>query len=172
MRILPCVLVFGLMACSAAHQRPVTQTTQPAATAAKPSASPPPPGQVNPNQATNDRLAQQQLEKIAGHENEPAEQVFKNVQWFKGVPAKRLLLIMNMGYSRALGVACTHCHVEEDFASDDKHAKKAAREMAAMHKLINEQLKAMQHLEKKAKDPVINCSTCHRGAVDPMAGER
>jgi alpha-beta hydrolase superfamily lysophospholipase len=57
------------------------------------------------------------------------------------VPSERLLLIMNLGYSRALGVSCTHCHMEEDFSSDDKRPRRAAREMAAMHRMINDQLK-------------------------------
>ncbi len=75
---------------------------------------------------------------------------------------------MNGGYSRALGVACTHCHVEQDFASDDKRPKRAAREMAVMHKMINEQLGKMQNLETKPDLRAINCSTCHRGAITPM----
>jgi hypothetical protein len=123
------------------------------------------------NQQINDRFAKQIQERIAGHEKEPAEQVFKNIQWFKGTPAGRLVLIMNLGYSRALGVNCTHCHVEQDFASDDKRPKRAAREMAAMHRGINEQLKKMENL---TPDPnrAINCSTCHRGAIDPTASDR
>src|SRR5215471_72324 len=123
----------------------------------------------SPIQEVNDRFVKQISDRIAGHEKEPAEQVFKNVQWFKGVPAGRLLLIMNLGYSKALGVACTHCHMEQDFASDDKRPKRAARDMAAMHRMINEQLKKMQNLEPKP-NRAINCSTCHRGAIDPMAG--
>ena len=39
---------------------------------------------------------------------------------------------MNYGYSRALGVSCMHCHVEQDFASDEKRPKRAAREMAGI----------------------------------------
>lgn len=77
---------------------------------------------------------------------------------------------MNLGYSRALGVNCTHGHVEQDFSSDDKRPKRAAREMAAMHHNINEQLKNMQHLEPNP-NRAINCSTCHRGAIDPMASD-
>ena len=34
-------------------------------------------------------------------------------------------------------------HVEEDFSSDDKRQKRAAREMAKMHRMINEQLGRM-----------------------------
>jgi formate-dependent nitrite reductase cytochrome c552 subunit len=79
---------------------------------------------------------------------------------------------MNGGYSRALGVSCNHCHVEQDFASDDKRPKRAAREMAVMHRMINEQLKKMQNLETKSEERAINCATCHRGAINPMSSER
>ncbi|HEX9944298.1 MAG TPA: c-type cytochrome [Thermoanaerobaculia bacterium] len=126
--------------------------------------------QKSANDEVNQRFLKQFSERIAGQENQPAEQVFKNIQRLKGVPAGRLLLIMNRGYSRALGVACTHCHVEQDFASDDKRPKRAAREMMVMHRMINEQLKKMQNLEGSPEDRAINCSTCHRGAIDPMAG--
>ena len=39
---------------------------------------------------------------------------------------------MDVGYSRALGVSCTHCHDDQKFASDEKRPKRAAREMAGM----------------------------------------
>jgi hypothetical protein len=125
--------------------------------------------QANPNQDLNDRLAKQVLEKLAGHENEAAEKVFKNIQipWFKSVPAGRFVNIMNLGYSRALGVACTHCHVAENFSSDDKRPKLAARDMANMHKAINDQLQKMENLDLKPQQRFINCSTCHRGAINP-----
>src|SRR5262245_11025189 len=79
--------------------------------APKPQPSATPRAQGNPNQEINDRFVKQFSEKIAGRENEPAEKVFKNIQWLKSTPAGRFLRIMNGGYSRALGVACTHCHV-------------------------------------------------------------
>jgi hypothetical protein len=78
---------------------------------------------------------------------------------------------MNLGYSRALGVACTHCHVEQDSSSDEKRPKRAAREMAAMHRAINDQLRKMQNLEPNP-NRAINCTTCHRGAIDPTASDR
>ena len=133
----------------------------------QPSATPR--AQGNPNQEINDRFVKHLSEKIAGREKEPAEKVFKNIQipWLKNVPAARFLTIMNLGYSRALGVACTHCHVEQDFASDDKRPKRAAREMAAMHKMINDQLAKMQNLDLKPEERFINCSTCHRGSINP-----
>lgn len=130
------------------------------------------PAQKEPsNQEINDGFVARISKQIAGREQEPAGQVFKNIQFdlFKAIPAGRLLRIMDAGYSRALGVNCKHCHVEDDFSNDDKRPKRAAREMAAMHRLINEQLAKMQNLEPNPQGHFINCSTCHRGAVNPMA---
>jgi hypothetical protein len=121
-------------------------------------------------QETNDRVVQQILKTLAGQEGKPAEQVFKNIQiqWLKGIPAQQFLTIMNVGYSQALGVTCTHCHVETDFSSDAKRPKRAAREMAVMHRSINQQLAKMENLATPAtENRSINCATCHRGAVNP-----
>src|SRR5262245_41228421 len=57
---------------------------------------------------------------IAGQENKPAEQVFKNIQILKGMPAARILRIMELGYARSLGVNCTHCHVADAWEKEDK----------------------------------------------------
>ena len=131
-----------------------------------PSAQRDPPGAI---QDANDRFEREQAEKIAGREKEPAERVFKNIrlEWFKKVPARQLLDIMNGGYSRALGVRCTHCHVERDFASDERRPKRAAREMAAMHWNVNQALAKMENLEAAPDERFINCATCHRGRLDP-----
>jgi hypothetical protein len=109
------------------------------------------------------------LERIRGREKEPASQVFKNIQipWFKDVPAGNLISIMEGGYGRALGVTCTHCHEANDFSSDAKRPKRAAREMARMHKGINEQLAAMKELETDPEERSINCMVCHQGRLDP-----
>jgi hypothetical protein len=124
---------------------------------------------VSPTQQINNRYASDVSARIAGHEKDPAEKVFKNVQipWLKNVPAETFLAIMNEGYSRALGVTCKHCHDDHDFASDAKRTKLAAREMAVMHHAINEQLVKMQHLELTKEERFINCRTCHRGAINP-----
>lgn len=148
---------------SAAQQPSTATTPQPRATAST---------QEPTNQEINNRYVKQFSERIAGREKEPAEQVFKNIRWLKGVPAEQLLMIMNLGYSRALGVSCTHCHVEQDFASDEKRPKRVAREMAVMHRMINEQLKKMENLETKTQERAITCSTCHRGAINPRASGR
>ena len=90
------------------------------------------------NQAVNERLLKQSNDRIKGREDIPAEQVFKNIQipWLKTVPAGLFLRIMNGGYSRALGVNCTHCHVEEDFSGDDKREKRLEHAMARMHRRL------------------------------------
>ena len=105
-------------------------------------------------------------EQIRGKETEPAETVFKNIQTMKGVPAARLLAIMEIGYARSLGVNCTHCHTAEKWDAEDKPAKQVAREMAAMVRTINTGLlKNIKNL--KSETPTVNCTTCHRGQTKP-----
>jgi hypothetical protein len=104
--------------------------------------------------------------KIAGKENQPAETVFKNIQLLKGVPAARVLAVMKIGYSRSLGVDCTHCHVVDEWEKDDKATKQIARDMALMVRSINnDHLKNIKNLG--SANPVINCTTCHRGQTKP-----
>jgi hypothetical protein len=121
-------------------------------------------------QQTNDEFVKAIAAQIAGRENQPAGEVFKNVQFLKATRASTFLLIMNAGYSKALGVTCTHCHDEHDFASDDKRAKKAAREMQTMHRGINEQLRGMSSLRSDPDNRAISCVTCHRGQAQPFRG--
>lgn len=132
-----------------------------------------PPAKKESVQETNDRLSAQVLKSIAGHENEPAEQVFMDirVEALKQTPAERFIAIMNKGYAKALGVRCTYCHDEKDFSSDSKRPKRAAREMAAMHRSINTQLREMKELEDPPDQRAINCAMCHRGEVDPREAE-
>ena len=119
-------------------------------------------------QEFNDRVEARLKQRLGSRASEPAA-VFKNlkIDWLKDEPADNFLGIMNGGYARALGVRCTHCHVKDDFASDDLRPKRVAREMAVMHHGINQQLARMEHLEDPPEDRFINCATCHRGRVDP-----
>lgn len=105
-------------------------------------------------------------ESIKGKEQLPAEQVFTNIDVLKGVPAGRIIPIMQFGYSRSLGVQCTHCHVRGNWAADTNPNKEIAREMSRMTKRINQELlKEIKNL--KSDQPVVNCTTCHRGQVKP-----
>ncbi len=78
------------------------------------------------------------------------------------------------GFTRALGVRCSHCHVGEegkplstyDFASDDNPNKNRAREMLRMLGSVNDHLKKIE----PSGEQRINmwCHTCHRGRPRPM----
>ena len=59
----------------------------------------------------------------------------------------------------ALGSQCTFCHVQGDFASDEKPKKETARMMITMTREINAKF-------TDGKDRVT-CYTCHRGDHDP-----
>src|SRR5687768_2644532 len=98
-----------------------------------------------PNQ-DNDPQVKQLLAEIAGKEKLPAKQVFKNVKLLGDIPAGRLLRIMDIGYSQALGVTCDHCHVEDRWEADEKRPKRAAREMITLTSSINDQLGLMEEI--------------------------
>jgi hypothetical protein len=103
---------------------------------------------------------------IKGKEDQPAETIFKNVRILKGVPAGKFLDTME-GFSHALGTNCKKCHDTENFASDDKKEKKAAREMIQMTQDINDKyLKAMPEMDRGS---YVGCFTCHRGQSNPNA---
>jgi len=87
-----------------------------------------------------------------------AEQAYKNIQVFKGVPATQLLGVMNY-MAGALGVSCNHCHVPNQFAKDDKPTKQTARRHIVMTRTLNE--------STFAGEPTVNCATCHRGETRP-----
>ena len=89
-----------------------------------------------------------------------AEQVYKNIQMFKGLPASQLLGAMNF-MAGSLGVSCNHCHVPNQFAKDDKPAKQTARQHLQMTRAMND-----ANFEGKT---VINCVSCHRGEVRPVS---
>ena len=120
--------------------------------------------------ARRDSGAAMVLRSIAGDENEPAESVFKNIKILKGVPAGRLVGIMNMGFGRSLGVSCGFCHVPGKWDLDDKEEKNTARLMFTMVQAINR-----DYMSKVPNDrggpPVVGCMTCHRGSPRPMGGD-
>lgn len=107
-------------------------------------------------------------EGIKGRENEPAGLVFDNIKTFERLPADRLLRIMEMGFSKSLGVNCTHCHNPNDWGSEEKPQKQIARDMMAMVGKINsELLRTIENLD--SENPTVNCTTCHRGQVKPAS---
>ena len=90
------------------------------------------------------------------------EQVQKNIQILKGMPASQLQPVMNY-ISTSLGVKCDFCHVNQDgnwnFAADEKPHKATAREMMQMVLSVN------KTTFKGATE--VTCYTCHRGRSHP-----
>lgn len=86
-----------------------------------------------------------------------AEQVYKDIQVFKGLPADKIMSTMEF-MDIALGVQCEHCHLPGTYDAPNAN-KNTARTMIKMQfDLIKGPFEAV---------PSISCYTCHRGAVTP-----
>jgi photosynthetic reaction center cytochrome c subunit len=101
---------------------------------------------------------QKQVTPPAQPEEKLAEQVYKNIQVMKGMPASRLMPAMYR-LTQSLGVDCAHCHVPDALDKDDKPAKQIARKMFEMVRTINASLKTNR----------VTCYTCHRGQPQPAS---
>jgi hypothetical protein len=100
---------------------------------------------------------------IAGREQQPAEQVFKNIRTFKGMPAIRVLRIMEQAFVPNLGVTCSHCHVEKEWESDAKPAKGIARNMWTLRAEWQDEVRKASG----NNEAVVTCYTCHKGQPKP-----
>ncbi|HEV2704403.1 MAG TPA: c-type cytochrome [Pyrinomonadaceae bacterium] len=90
-----------------------------------------------------------------------AEQRYKNIQVFKGMPASELQSAMTF-IASSLGVNCNYCHVGGGaFEKDDKPTKQTARRMIQMMRNIND--------TNFGGQTVVTCNTCHRGSPRPAA---
>ena len=87
-----------------------------------------------------------------------AEEVYKNIQVFKGMPAPDVMNAMH-SFTRSLGVRCEFCHTEGAFDKDDKPEKQTARKMVLMARQVNTD-NFHGHMR-------VTCWTCHRGATEP-----
>lgn len=62
-------------------------------------------------------------------------------------------------FTAGLGVECSFCHLEGDYASDEKEAKQTARRMLRLIQKINADFNdGKMH---------VSCYTCHRGETQP-----
>lgn len=92
-----------------------------------------------------------------------AEDVFKNVQVLKGVPADEFMASMGF-FSNALSADCSHCHVGAGGGgwakyADDNPAKQTARRMIVMMNAINSTYFGGRR--------VVTCVSCHNGRNRP-----
>ncbi len=98
---------------------------------------------------------------------------FENLQVLpKDISRDSLVAVMD-GFTRALGVRCGFCHVQEPggrqllFKSDDKPEKRNARFMLRMVDSLNDAV--LVNLPMRADPPVsVTCVTCHRGLMRPV----
>ncbi len=99
-------------------------------------------------------------EVSVGDSAKPSEQVFKNIQVFKGVPSSELIAAMQF-MSSSVGVKCSFCHVQGHFDRDDMKPKQTARAMMRMMSAIN--------ANSFNGNREVTCYSCHRGARIPAA---
>lgn len=106
---------------------------------------------------------------VAGQAQEPAqpmaENVFKNIQVLKGIPADEFMDTMGM-FASSLIYDCTGCHVEDILVRREAFAEatpriQRARQMVVMVNALNKQYFGGQ--------PRVTCFTCHRGSGFPEA---
>jgi len=118
----------------------------------------------------------------AAHAQQPGgpPEKFENLKVFpKDIPRDSLLGIMR-GFTAALGVNCTYCHVTEPApagapgprerlrpASDDKETKKTARFMIRMADSLNRVVLAALP-ERHSPTITVSCATCHHGSPLPQ----
>lgn len=99
---------------------------------------------------------------------------FTNLKVLPKESSKAELISTMRSWTQALGVRCVHCHVGPDnlqgadFASDQKPAKLAAREMLKMVQAINTQFLTALPAHDGPRQ-AVGCYTCHHGQEDPPA---
>lgn len=92
---------------------------------------------------------------------------FTNLKLLPKDISKEELVGTMRGWSRALDVRCSHCHVGPDnlegmdFASDEREAKRETREMIVLTRAINDDY---LHPEEGHE---VTCHTCHHGLTTP-----
>lgn len=98
----------------------------------------------------------------------------ENIKILKGWDADQVRAEMRL-MTAALGITCEHCHVQGNFASDEKRTKTTARRMIEMTMGLNsEYFTTAAPAEAAAGAPAeasklgrVTCYTCHQGAAVP-----
>jgi hypothetical protein len=97
--------------------------------------------------------------QAALQQGKTAEQVYKNIQVFQGIPAAELEPTMAF-ISGSLGVKCNYCHTNP-FDRDEKPTKQTARRMIRMVFDLNK--------GSFSGAKAVSCFTCHRGRPQPVS---
>src|SRR4026207_901776 len=84
----------------------------------------------------------------------------------KLLAAPTAVTFVMQSFNEALGVQCTYCHVQGDFAADTNPKKDVARKMIAMARLIDTSFPSSVGVFPDGYHEV-DCLTCHRGNAKP-----
>ena len=79
----------------------------------------------------------------------------------KVLPADVDIRAMMGSFKEGLGVACSYCHVQGNYASDENPKKNLARQM----------IRIVMDVNSKLPEGVsrVACYTCHRGQIKPVS---
>lgn len=99
---------------------------------------------------------------LCAQEKQPAEKFEipgpTNLRVLKVATGSEVVPIMRT-FATGLGVECSYCHVEGNFASDENPKKESARQMIRLVHSINADFPdGKMH---------VSCYTCHRGEIEP-----
>jgi alkylation response protein AidB-like acyl-CoA dehydrogenase len=89
---------------------------------------------------------------------------FQNIQVLTDLSDGDIQRLM-MSWSQQLGgVTCLECHVQGDFASDEKPQKNIARGMARMVRALNQDFFTSDEFSQLGRE--ADCYLCHKGALE------
>ena len=98
----------------------------------------------------------------AGRDAGPAP-TYKNL---KLLAANSDVPFIMRSFNEALGVQCTYCHLDGDFAAEGNAKKEMARKMISMVRVIDTSFPSGNGVFPDGYHEV-DCLTCHRGSVKP-----
>jgi len=87
----------------------------------------------------------------------PRQSGFRNIQVLTDMSERDIQLTMQ-SWSRQFGVTCFECHIQGDFASDERDRKRTARRMAEMVRALNQ----TPYFRESSRE--ADCFLCHQGS--------
>lgn len=103
----------------------------------------------------------------AAHAQRTAPRPLENVKVLTGWTSDDVRAEMRH-MADGLGVKCDYCHVQGNFASDEKRPKHAARRMLQLTQTLNkESFPDYTPKDGESRLGRVTCYTCHQGATTP-----
>jgi len=89
---------------------------------------------------------------------------FQNLQIFPEDISKDQLKKAMKGFTAALGVKCTYCHILDEYDKDEKEHKLVARKMIKLVDFMRQN--ADTYFKEDTETELIACATCHHGEAE------